>query len=338
MPPSSTKKTTALTKTTPIVRRFSDEYLDQPEQVIASMEPPLRDLYKRVKSWFDHQTRQFLNQTLQTIRDHYQLGEMVRDFVEDCNTHFNTKGRYGREAARQMTLALGNDFYGTILKAAKFVRAYTREEMELLCQRQNQDGRPITWSHIGILILVDDRKVRQELLDQAMGECWTCLDLFNEIKRRLNWGPDPRGRPMSTPKTLHKAVLQQESFADQFLARNSKVWEGAESCLTARVDDTPRGKITEEVVAGLKATADKWHEVARKAQKRAEEAQAAYEVCHRILAASKPAPALPPPPGPKGAKNSKALAKVAVKPPGPAAEDSLDEADREGEVSASGKH
>jgi hypothetical protein len=114
--------------------------------------------------------------------------------------------------------------------------------------------------------------------------------------------------------------------------------EGAESSLTARVEDTAPGKITEEVVAGLKATADKWHQVAREAQKRAEEAQAAYEVCHRILVANKPTPALPPPPDPKGAKKVKALAKAAVQPPGTTAESSLDEVDREGEVSASGKH
>jgi hypothetical protein len=289
---------------------------DQPGKVIASMNPELRALYDRLKAFFQ-------KQNLHTVRAYYRLGEMVRDFVKETTNDPRAEGRYGAYAARKLGQALGQDLQAAIYKAAEFVRTYNRPEMESLCQRQNKDGRPITWSHIYVLLGVSDRKLQQELLDRAMEECWTCVDLSHEVRKRVDREPARRGRPLAVPRTLHKAILQQESFADQFLARNSKVWEGAETCLTAKVEDTVPQRITEEVVAGLKATADKWRQVAEAAKERAEEAQEAYEKCRRILEANRKPRALPRP-DPDGEKTAFPLASATVENLGPDASDSED--------------
>jgi hypothetical protein len=273
------------------------------------MKPLLRELFEKVRSWFHKHTGD-------TIRAHYELGEMVRDFLLECELNDSITSQYGWQAMKKLALALGREATSTVYSAGKFVRFYTREEMEDLCERVNRDGRPISWSHIHFLLVVEDRDQRNLLLDRALEECWNCLDLAYEVKKLVNGSPERRGRPMAGPRTLPQAVLQQGSFADQFLARNAKVWDGPATSLTAKVGETPPAKITEEIVAGLKATAEKWQKVAQAAQKRAEEAQAAYENCRRKLLANQGPRALPAPDS-RGVKKALTFATAPVEAANP---------------------
>jgi hypothetical protein len=170
-----------------------------------------------------------------------------------------------------------------LYESAHFANAYTREEVEELVKMRNAAGHPISWSHIRWVVR-ETPACRQELLQKAMAENWTSVDLADEVKRLSDarWfgahaKVETRGRKLAKPKNLDDVIRQQASLADKFLERDSKVWNTEQHCLSSLYAEMSQEEYTPERAEKLREHAQRLRRLAQEADERATEAEQVYQ-------------------------------------------------------------
>jgi hypothetical protein len=244
------------------------------EKILNNMTPTCR---KKLED-FDNWLRTEVNHTL---RRRYELGLQVKELYED-----ETKGGklYGKNAIGRICKVLHWDD-GVIRSALRFVLTYSQEDLESMCSLTLLTGEPLTWSHVRALMVVEDAKKRQALLDRTVAEGWTCTELAQEIKRLMDRpAGDGRGRPPRLPKDFDGAVAQQQQSAEEWDRRYSKVWAKSDRSLVAQAAKLPPEEVTEERLHQARELANHLRTVADQAVAQAEKAEEVVRDFEHILA------------------------------------------------------
>ncbi len=92
----------------------------------------------------------------------------------------------------------------------------------------------------------------------------------------------PNGRA-GIPKDAQTVIAQQISFADDFDSRNARVWDDPKHSISHHVDKLDETAYTEDLAKKLGEVAQRMQQLANAAQKRADEATAAYNKVWRAL-------------------------------------------------------
>lgn len=85
-----------------------------------------------------------------------------------------------------------------------------------LVQRQRNDGQPLTWSYVEVVLPLDDHAMRLRLLKKCIADNLT-IDKLRSLVREESGGRDPRGGrrhapPTSVDEALNKTVTLAETF------------------------------------------------------------------------------------------------------------------------------
>ena len=107
------------------------------------------------------------------LREYYKLGQRIWKESLKAAGAGGKKHFWGVNAKLQEQLKLSvND----LTRARQLARLYpTEKEFNRLCVLGQKQGKPLTKSHVMILVLVKDQATRERLAQQAAAEAWSVL-------------------------------------------------------------------------------------------------------------------------------------------------------------------
>lgn len=99
------------------------------------------------------------------------------DFGAVTNKVKSEDARYGKKAVETLAKELKLD-RATLYRWAKVATAWTKSDFaKIAARRSPKSGLPLTWSHLEVLSDVENTKRRGELLEQALSEALTVVEL-----------------------------------------------------------------------------------------------------------------------------------------------------------------
>jgi hypothetical protein len=250
------------------------EWDRDPERVRASMSPKLKTLVGKIEE-------RYVGLEKKTLLGYWQIGELVKDAYDneaDYGDH-----RCGGDLVKRIATALPM-CRAFIYETLRFARAYKRDQVEELAARRTSASKPVTWSHMRVLFRLDDQAQRVKLLEQLIEKDWNVVELNEQVNELLRQDMQS-GKPQRSakPKNLDRAVAQQRDLVNRLLTLDEKVWSEPDGSLLHHVSELPPDRCRPEHAEVLKDLADKWRRVGEEAEKRAEDADQAYEHARRYL-------------------------------------------------------
>ena len=223
------------------------------------------------------------SENCQSLIKRWELGAQVTEIVKDLEEDQGRK--YGLGSMKLLETVLYED-RSVLNDARRFYRVYPdKKRVEEICQMTMQDGDThVSFSHIRQLLSTKDESTRQEALNLALINCWTSEQLGAHVQK-VNGGKmsnSPNGRA-GIPKDAQTVIAQQISFADDFDSRNARVWDDPKHSISHHVDKLDETAYTEDLAKKLGEVAQRMQQLANAAQKRADEATAAYNKVWRAL-------------------------------------------------------
>jgi hypothetical protein len=249
-------------------------YAQSPDRRVERMNAALKAKVEEIQQWFTRECKR-------SLESRYKLGLLVKPLYDDETEHGSK--RYGERAIETLRLALKwqEDLIPSTLR---LVRSYSPAEFKQLTELRNEAGKPLTWSHVRILVQVGDPSKREDLLQRTLRENWTSDQLTYEYKRLVKQDrPTKRGRSLVRPKDLDGVVRQQATLADEFLERAQKVWRVSDDSLTRHYQELAPSEHTVERAQMLKDHATRLRRLAQEAEERAQEAEVVYEHFLRVM-------------------------------------------------------
>lgn len=155
-----------------------------------------------------------------TLRSYYQLGKVVLEVRENPDV-------YGPDAWDQLCKALPG-YRRTMQNAAIFRKNFTEAEFdELLQMRDEESGFAIQWSHVVLVLGIEDKKLRKQLLQQALKKKLDARDFHETVKAAMGGARRAGGRPVTMPDSLRGQVSQVYRVTRQWVQKG-KLWLGLE--------------------------------------------------------------------------------------------------------------
>ena len=105
------------------------------------------------------------------------------------------------------------DYYG---QARKFAQAFTAEQFDELCSLRLPDGKPLSPSHVRLLLSVNDKRRRKGLLSRVIKEGWSTSRLYDSI-RQIQAASSPAGPPFREPESVDAAVVRIANLTGRWL-------------------------------------------------------------------------------------------------------------------------
>ena len=177
-----------------------------------------------------------VRRALQKLRDFYGDGLAVIEAAEGkTKRQLDPKDvvkTFARERGRYP------DYYW---QARKFAQAFTAEQFEELYSLRLPDGKPLSPSHVRLLLSVNDKRRRKGLLSRVIKEGWSTSRLYDSI-RQVQATSSKAGPPFRKPESVDEAVVQIGKLTDRWLSW-LKVLEPSE-------EEESEGKITWDDLPG----------------------------------------------------------------------------------------
>ena len=107
------------------------------------------------------------------MRARYKVGRIVGEVMDEA--------KYGQNAVEVMEEKLRRD-KKTLYRYARVAQLWPAAEFERLVRKKDAAGLPVTWSHLEVLVEVEDGRVRKGLLSKALKKCWSVRTLRAEIE------------------------------------------------------------------------------------------------------------------------------------------------------------
>jgi hypothetical protein len=163
----------------------------------------------------------------QRIREYYAWGQQIRAIRQREHVPIGAAiARLGRSESR---------FTG--YKALKFAE-WRREDLAYVVAN-GREGRPLSWSHVIVLVSVERAPERRRLMRQAVRRGWSAARLRAEIRPGENRRPNSgrRFQGLERPEDIFRALAGYLQRPRRFLTR---VME----CETLRLSDVERQSVT----------------------------------------------------------------------------------------------
>lgn len=244
---------------------------------IDALPPELKLKYELLYEFFDKDARSNLVCL-------YQAGEIIRA-CEDGDVVL-------RKPFRKMTCiaalakALGKP-ERLLSDTCKLVTQFSREEYGDLIRQE-----PISWSHVRELLNVENRELRQELIQRVVAENLSADDLVGAILETRGWKPKPRG-PGRSPKPprnilhgLEKTISLSHAYCNAFeKALFSEAYD-----LPTQIQDAAPDTRTVAMRTEIEATITALVNVAAAANEKAQALRGVLPLCTYVLEASRAEP------------------------------------------------
>jgi len=239
---------------------------EQRRKILDSMTPACRAKLDYFENWLRMEVKHVL-------QSRYELGLVALELVEDEKK--NGGKLYGKNAIGRIGKVLRWDD-GLIRLALRFVRAFSREQVEQLCTLVLPNGDPLTWSHVRCLLGVKEREQRKELLERTVQEGWSCTQLAEQIV-------EGQPRPVRPPINFDSAIKKQLTSAEQWDRQHTKVWSRPDTSLVSQAARLPADGVTQERLQKAQELAYQLRLVADQAVKQAEAAEQVVHDFEQIL-------------------------------------------------------
>ena len=257
-----------------IAQMRQEEEESKRNRILERMSPAFREKLEFFDNWLRREVSR-------TLRSRYELGLQVLEMNEDQKK--NQGKLYGTNAIGRICKILKWDD-GVIRSALRFVQRYSPTELDRLCEQVLPNGEPLTWSHVRVLIEVDDLSERKALLERTISEGWTCSTLARAFKDLGNGRPDEtRGRPPKVPKNFDDAVAGQQQFTAQWARLHDRVWSVPERSLLAHAAKIAPEEVTTERLRRARELARGLRRVAEQAMEQAGKADEVVRDLERLL-------------------------------------------------------
>jgi hypothetical protein len=257
------KRSPAQTTEEMIAEMEEETLATEREEIFQTMTPAFDIKLKYIDNWLREEVAH-------SVRRRYDLGLQVLEMYEDEQ---NGSRLYGDNAIGRICKLLKWDD-GVIYLSLRFVQTYSKEEVDHLCTLLLPSGAPLTWSHVRVLLAVEDADRREELLEKTIKKGLTCTSLAYEVKALQPHSPnDHRGRPPKTPKDFDGAIALQEHSAKEWERQHARIWAVPEKSLIAQAAKLSPEEITDAHLSQVRDLAMHLRRVANQAAEQAEKAE-----------------------------------------------------------------
>ncbi len=213
--------------------------------VVAGMTPALRRVFHEISDLV-------VSLSQNNFVFYHTVGAKVAEVSNEAKAE-----KYGTEPVPRLAAAMGIDA-GVLWSTMRLNRDYSLDEVKRLAGLKTRDGRAgVAWTHLVHLLTINDRSVRDKLIDQVVGEGLTVKELLAEIQRRF--GTRGRGgRPMTRPRTPFACLQQIAQISSTLVSRHEDVWSDA----LVEIGRLPPDNYTPEFLAQLDEALEQQERVA----------------------------------------------------------------------------
>jgi hypothetical protein len=205
------------------------------------------------------------------IQNRYRIGLLVKEIHAEETQ--NGTDVYGNSPIEQIAFLLG--IHQSILyDALNIARRFTEDEINAVIANVRPNGKCLTFSHLAALADLADDDLRLQGLEQAVAEGWTVCQTEAYVSKQLE-GPISSGLPRPGQLNLKEAVELCQKQVDVFEKQMDRLAE--KDPLAGHTDDMRKGRVSQEVVDGLRRLAERQRDIALQAQQLALQAQQRYE-------------------------------------------------------------
>jgi hypothetical protein len=193
--------------------------MSKKSDLLAEMTPALRQCYKQISGLLFDADKNI-------IIARHKTGKIIQDILD---TEDNSK--FGKDAAGQLAVALAipkQDLY----RCKVFADTYADGDVKKLVTKTTAGGRRLKWSHVDLIIRIQDDKLRRKMLDRVFANDWSVRELSDAIKDKLGKRGKGKGRPRATPSTPQGAIAllakQAKTVVDVYSASAKKLDEAVD--------------------------------------------------------------------------------------------------------------
>lgn len=235
----------------------------------------------------------------------WKIGEHLKKIATDIDKY---------EAGAIQKLAAYLHYSPEMLhKWIRFFEDYTEAEVKKLSELRTQLAQsPLSWGHVDVAYLVEDKKERIQFLEMAAENDLTVDEMMTCVKEWVGdkGGSTDRhggGRPIKVPATYSARLENLDKFCGQVLRNSKEMWQHSKYGFLQTIDEVPSDKLGKMIksmdkeIEKVEKAAEKLKEVHKELQKARASAQDRLEAPE---GKSDPKPAA----GGKGRKGSLASA------------------------------
>jgi hypothetical protein len=155
-------------------------------------------------------------QAAQALLDFYRKGKASLATLEALERCDPDALRYGRKLKVLKSEAADADLHHDLMqKAWRLAEQYTEKEIRSVCRQICERPARFGYTHMSRLLGVEDRDLRQKLLDEAIDGQWSVRELERAIQARRGSRPHVGKKPRE-PKDVLEALQMLQNLCLKF--------------------------------------------------------------------------------------------------------------------------
>ena len=218
----------------------------------------LANMNEELKKEFERIAEETQKQSHSNVMFYHRLGQKAQQIHDD-------EQKYGEGAIEKLAIALDID-RGLIYKAMTFAGQFSRDEVKALTDRRTSGGSYITWSHFSQLVVLEDKGVRDQLVEVIFEKDLSVRDLQEELKKRIYSGVV--GQRQALPRTIMGGLSQLLTMGSRLV---SKFTNEFEEYVFDPLENLEADKITDEIINRVAMSEETLKVLAKQSAEKAKE-------------------------------------------------------------------
>ena len=208
--------------------------LTTPQQFRRQVQPQLRTLREKVTN---------SEQAAARLRAYHQIGTVVAGVVPGTTV-------YGENRFAELAEAIGRQA-SWLHKLRAFAKGYTKRDLNELCKLAEY----VSWSHVVLLLSVDNKQKRAALQRQIEKNAWSKEDLRRAMKAQAV-ERHAGGRPLSRQKDPQAGLRQLVEECEHWLRLCREVWVADGESLVGQLEAIPKSRNTGKLQKQVASASD----------------------------------------------------------------------------------
>lgn len=196
-----------------------------PTQFRSRVQPQLRILRERAIS---------PEQKAQRLKAYHAIGSVVAEAIPGRAT-------WGDKNVAELAKAIGYK-ESMLTKLRAFAINYSKRDLNRLCRLADR----VTWSHVKLLLSIDDKGRRARKEEQIASKAWSTEDLRRAMKAEAA-ERHAGGRPFSRPADPLAGLRQLIAESERWLRLCEDVWAAEDDSLIAKLESLSKSRRTSKL-------------------------------------------------------------------------------------------
>ena len=229
---------------------YSDVEVEERQAARARL---LEEMNPDLRKWLDNIENKLAAKSKDELQLYWNIGRDAAKIASD-------EKKYGEQAIERVAFCLGKD-KEVIYKAMRFKAAFDQDDLtHLLSLKIKGSNRLLTWSHVVVTMMIENRDERRRLLERAAEENLNHTELDREVAKTL--GKEERhagGRKPNKPKTIDAMIHNIQLSFLPLRKKFEEVWNDDAHGFLAVVEQSDPKVYTPDMVKeinDLEATAE----------------------------------------------------------------------------------